>query len=204
MAKGATKLWSEIDGEPWLDNPRRRRRRSKAKGRKRSHRRRRAAPAALNPFRKRRRSRGRARANPFRRRRHHRNPFGGGMRGIGGKVMDGVKGGLAVLAGEAAASAIPKLLPIAAIQTGMLNAVAEAAVGVLTAPFVAKVVGQKWAQIYLYGAFSRPLKGFIVSANLPIISPALAAYPGSMLQALPVPALSAYGSTADDETLSIM
>jgi hypothetical protein len=200
----ATKLWSEIDGEPWLDNPRRKRRR--AKGRKRSHRRRNATAVLANP----RRKRGRRRRpsgfmlNRHHRRRHHRNPPSFGLRGIGARVIDGLKGGLAVLAGEAAASAIPKLIPVAAIQTGIMSAVAEVAVGIFTAPFVAKLVGQKWAQVYLYGAFSRPLKGFVVSANLPIVSPALAAYPGSMLQALPIPSLSAYGSTADDETLAIM
>src|ERR1700674_3513621 len=107
----ATKLWSEIDGEPWLDNPRRRRRRTKA--RKRGRKRSRSRTLVLANPRRRRRSRGRfvAGRNPHRRRhRYHRNPGFGGLRGIGARVVDGLKGGLAVLAGEAAASAIPKLI----------------------------------------------------------------------------------------------
>lgn len=199
----ATDLWTDIDGEPWLDNPRRKRRRSGSpKRRRRSH----AVAARTNP--KRRRRHHRARHNPFlgahrthRRRGHRRfrrNPFS--TRGVFAKAMDGVKGGLAVLLGEATVAAVPKLIPIAAIQTGIPNAFAEAAIALFSAPFVAKLIGPKWAQVYLYGGFARPLKGLVIGANVPILSGALASYPGSLL-ALPTPGASTLAATFDMATL---
>jgi len=132
-----------------------------------------------------RRKRHRVHGRHRRSRRHHRNPFRlPSGRGLVGRITEGFKGGLAVLGGEAVASAVPKLIPVPSIQTGMLNTAAEMLVAVFTAPLVQKVLGPKWAQAYLYGGFARPLRGVVMGLNLPIISPALASYPGSLM-ALP-------------------
>ena len=141
-----------------------------------------------------------------RRRRHHRhrrNPFGISTRGITGRLVDGFKGGLAVLGVEAVSAAIPKLVPVAAIQTGFPSAAAEALTAVLTAPLVAKLIGSRWAQVYLYGGFARPLKGLVIGANIPFVSGALASYPGSLM-ALPSQRTSMASSLAANFDLATL
>lgn len=189
------KLWTEIDGEPWLDNPKRRRRRSK--GRKRHGRFRKGSKAAkafmasIRPNKRRGRRRHKkhraaiTRRNPVARRRHHRrhhrrfhrNPLVS-ARGLTGRVMDGLKGGAGVLIGDAAAGAVTNLVPVAAIQAGPLQGVAEALVGVFGAPFVARWLGAEWGKAFLWGSFARPMRR--IAVGLPVLGPALAAYPGNL------------------------
>lgn len=211
------KLWNAIDGEPWLDNPKRRRR-HKGKGRKRVRHRararskartRRRPPAGFKSWksymahirgkrkgasvarsRKGRRHRGRARRHRF-----GSNPprF---TRGLTGRIMDGLKGGAGVVVGEALAGMVPRLIPVAALQSGIGNAAAQALTGVFLAPIIGRFAkSSEIAKAVLWGAFARPLRTLAVSSGFPILAPALSAYPGN-LAALPTPgqasALSSY------------
>lgn len=94
--------------------------------------------------------------------------------------MDGIKGGAGVVLGEAAAGAIPNLLPVAALQSGPLNVVAQAAVGIFLAPFVGRTLGGEYGKAFLWGAFARPLRNLVQQLGVPILAPALAAYPGNL------------------------
>lgn len=172
----AAKLWTEIDGEPWLDNPRRRRRR-KAKA---SHRRRRKAsiPKGGSMARKRRRRPAAAGGVPFRRkgrrRGFRRNPILGGRGNLMRTVTEGVKGGLGVLAGKVAARAVPTL--IGQPRTGMVGMAIQAAVAIVLAPMVGRFAGGEFGKAFLWGSFASPLESVVVKLNLPVIGPALSSY----------------------------
>lgn len=203
MAKA---LWREIEGEPWLDNPRRRRRRTR--GRKRSRKGR--MPAALKAYwANKRRKRGgvtvarrrrRHRANPrAARRRHRRNPGGTfGRRNWMGSIMKGLKGGTGVVLGKAASRAIPTLLRLP--RAGILGSAIQGLTGVLLAPVVQKFLGGEWGTAFLYGAFAAPIESLIVGMNVPILSPALSSY-ADEVSAIPngVTTMGLPGFTSDEE-----
>jgi hypothetical protein len=148
------------------------------------------------------------------RRRHHRRRHGrrrfrsnpAFARGLMGRVMEGVKGGAGVVLGKAAVRAIPQMVGIA--RTGVVGIAAQAAVGVMLAPFVDKML-RGWGKPFLYGAFAAPLETFAVSLNLPVIGPALSSYPDE-LSAIPatVTALgdagAAPGFMIDDEEQALV
>lgn len=203
----ATKLWTEIEGEPWIDNPRRKRRRRGGKQRKRRTRRS-AAQGAPVARKRRRKSIGFA-ANPRRHRRRRgfrRNPISFG--GITSRIKDGLKGGLGVVVGKAAARAIPTMLGQS--RSGVLGLALQGLVGVFVAPFAAKFGGAEFGKAFLWGAFAAPIESAVVGFNVPLLAPALSAYADADLSAIPyVPgALSAPpgmpGFTTDDEEMALV
>lgn len=165
-----------------------------------------------------RRRRRRRRHNPFianprkrhRRRGFRRNPLSlGGRGGIMGKVMDGLKGGVGVVLGKAAARAVPTF--IGQDRTKPIGIALQALAGIILAPIVGRFGGGEIGRAFLWGAFAAPIEGFVVGANIPMLSPALSSYPEE-LSALPyVPgALSAGpgagmpGFTIDEEEASLV
>jgi hypothetical protein len=201
-------LWSEIDGEPWLDNPRKKRRHRRNRmpaglarywrthrrgGKSRRHRR--------NPESHRTRVAAARKGWRRRGRRHRRNPFMGGRGGMFSAVKRGIIGGTGVVLGKAASRAIPTLVNLP--RTGVLGAAIQGATGVLLAPFVTKFMGGEWGTAFLYGAFAAPIESLIVGFKVPVLAPALSSYPDE-LAALPsrggTPSLEAYsGSGMLDE-----
>lgn len=119
-----------------------------------------------------------------RKRRHfRRNPIGfGGRGGIVGKVMDGLKGGVGVVLGKATARAIPTF--IGQDRTKPIGIVLQALAGIVLAPIVGRFGGGEIGRAFLWGAFAAPIEGFVVGANIPMLSPALSSYPEE-LSALP-------------------
>lgn len=206
-------LWTDIDGEPWLDNPRRKRRRRRTTTRhRRARRRAKEAPVARAHRRRRRRHSFRrnpeshrtrvraARRGARHRRRYHRNPLGGGMMR---RVTEGLKGGVGVVLGKAAARAIPTF--IGQPRTGPIGIGLQALAAVVLTPVVAKFAGGEFGKAFLYGGFAAPLEGLAVGMNIPILSPALSSYPDE-LRAIPyVPgALRGLSVMSDEEDSGIV
>lgn len=143
-------------------------------------RKRRATTGGAGMSRKRRKSR-RRRSNPPRAthrrssRRHGRRSFrrnpGGGFRGIIGTIMDGVKGGLGVVAGKAISRAVPALVGIQ--PTGYLGLGVQALVGVGAYMAADRFVGREPARTVLYGAFGGVIESIVRGWNVPVLSPAL-------------------------------
>lgn len=173
------RLWESMEGEPWMDNPRKRRKR-KAGTRKR-RRTRRAASFGHNPRRRR-------KAGTRRVRRHKRsfrhNPIS--MGGIMGRVTEGLKGGFGVVIGKAATRQLPTLakLPTAG-TTGMLVQGGAAVVVTMLAPFVRRVFGDTITKGMVYGAFAAPLESAAVSFNVPLLAQGLSSYGDEAIAALP-------------------
>lgn len=109
-----------------------------------------------------------------------------------GRVMEGLKGGAGVVLGKAAVRAIPTMVGIP--RTGMLGIGAQAAIGVVLAPFVDRFL-RGWGKPFLYGAFAAPLESLAVSLNLPVVGPALSSYPDE-LSAIPA-TVTALGGGVD-------
>jgi hypothetical protein len=187
------KLWSEIDGEPWLDNPKRRRRRRKG-GRmsRKSHGRRKGRmPAALARYwaehgrggkhMKRRRRKGSSRR--ARRRSFRRNPFVGRGTGIIRQATRGLQDAFWIVAGKAAARAIPTFIGINVTATTSL--LMQGVIAVATGAVVGRFVGGDAARFITAGALSAPLETAIRKMGVPIISPALAGYPQTELGLYP-------------------
>lgn len=116
-----------------------------------------------------------------RRRRFSHNPFR--VRGMMGNVMKGLKGGTGVVLGKAAVRALPTLVRLP--TAGVLGAAVQGLTGVILAPVVQKFLGGEWGTAFLYGAFAAPIESLIVGMNIPLLAPALSAYPGAGLSAYP-------------------
>ena len=112
---------------------------------------------------------------PRRRRRTYRRNQPRQLRGITNQLMQGGIDALQVLAGKAAARTVPQMLGF-----GLENAT-----GVAMQAVVAIVVGMVGKQFFgagpgrmmLAGALTAPVESLVVAANIPILSPALSAYP---------------------------
>lgn len=195
-------LWSEQDGERWLDNPRRRRRHEGGAHRRRSHRRR---HFAMND------------PGPKRRRRHHRRHFarnpmniGGLTHGIGGRLTEGLKGGAGVVLGKAVVRTVPGFLKMD--KSSMLGLLVQPIVGIVAAPFIDRFL-KGMGKPFLYGAFASPLESLVVKFNIPIIAPALSSYadelaalPGKGISTLSGPAAIQYapGFSIDEEEQALV
>lgn len=134
------------------------------------------------------------RSNPRRhhRRRFRRNP--GLTRGFTGNIMKGIKGGTGVVLGKAAVRAIPTLVRLP--TTGIMGAAVQGITGVLLAPMVSRFLGGEWGTAFLYGAFAAPIESLIVGMNVPVLGPALSAYPGEGMGAIPGPGITALAAPA--------
>lgn len=96
----------------------------------------------------------------------------GGRSGIVPMLVQGVKDAAVITGGKAAANVVSRLIPMP-VQgiTGRVLSTSIAAVGV---GFVAnKVLGRDMARFAIAGALQAPIEGFVKSANIPYISPAL-------------------------------
>lgn len=202
------KLWTEVDGEKWLDNPRRRRRRKAGARRRAGSKRskaRRSPPAGFASWRaymahirgmkkggrgmarrKRGARRHRARHNPPGRR-HARRRFRRNIpafaRGWMSTAVTGLKGGAGVVLGKAVGRSVPAI--IKQDKNSLIGIAIQLAVGVFVAPFVSKFAGPVVGNGFLYGTFASPIESQVLKMNLPVISPALSSYADEM-NAIPV------------------
>lgn len=207
-------LWTTMsDDRTWIDNPRGRRKK-RGKGRKRRRGRFVKGSAAAKRYMasirpnkgKRRRRKRRARTNlgttaawtvnrkrssmarrKRGRRRYRRNPgglFGGRSGGMIGRLQRGVQDALWVTLGEAGAGAVPALFP-AIPADGIMGIVVQGATAVALGEVTARFLKNRdAARFVVAGALSKPVKGIIQQANIPLLSKALASYP---LSAYPEP-----------------
>jgi hypothetical protein len=96
----------------------------------------------------------------------------GGRSGIVPMLVQGVKDAAVITGGKAAANVVSRLIPMP-VQgiTGRVLSTSIAAVGV---GFAAnKFLGRDMARFAIAGALQAPIEGFVKSANIPYISPAL-------------------------------
>lgn len=123
------------------------------------------------------RHRSRARRNdPGRRRvrhhlRHYRHNPPRFVRGIGGVLLDGVKGGALVVAGKIVARAVPQFLGVAPI--GPMGLGVQTVSGGAVYFLLDRFVGRELARPFLYGVFGNAIESLVRGANVPILSPSL-------------------------------
>ena len=190
----------------FLVNPKKKRRasaRRSSRRRVRRSKRRRAMPAALKAYwaskrggrtvarkRKRRRSSGRrvrrntvAAVNPRRRhgrRRYRRNP---GIRGIGrglpGQAFDGIKCGVAILAGEGVSTMVAGFIPILG-NAGIIGALKIGLVGTLVGGFGRRWLGS-YTREFVGGAWAKAIKTAVPVGSIPLIGPSLAGYTPALI-----------------------
>lgn len=113
----------------------------------------------------------RRRRNPPRRRSRARLT----PRTIINKVTTGIQDAAGVLAGKAAARAIPELIGFR--QSGAAGMGMQLLSGVVAAYVADMFMGAKFARQVMAGALLAPLESVIIGANIPILSPALAGGP---------------------------
>jgi hypothetical protein len=87
-------------------------------------------------------------------------------------LVQGVKDAAVITGGKAAANVISRLIPMPVQgMTGRVLSTSIAAVGVGFA--ARKFLGRDMARFAIAGALQAPIEGFVKSANIPYISPAL-------------------------------
>lgn len=157
-------------------------------------RRRAAARSAPRKRRRRRRSVARAaprsaRSAPRKRRRYRRNP--GLFKNPIGALMAGVQDALAVTAGKAAVRLVPaQLARFGLPSTGPAGIAVQLVTALAMGAVAERTVGKRFAPFVVAGAIQAPLEQVIRDLNIPILSPALAAYPGYPLLPSGGPAVS--------------
>lgn len=155
--------------------------------RKRTVKRRRNPPAAAAPKRRRRKRRAtstptrrytvakRKRRSPARKRRRTYRRNVPQLRGITGTITKGATGAFQVLAGKAIARVLPEQLGIP--TAGTTGIAAQAGIALLVGMFGKQLFGAKAGEMLLVGALTAPVESIVVAANVPVLSPALSAYP---------------------------
>lgn len=123
---------------------------------------------------RRRRSTARRRNPPRRRSRARLTP-----RGAINRVTTGIQDAAGILAGKAAARAIPELIGFR--QTGMAGMGVQLLSGLVAAYVADMFLGVKFGRQVMAGALLAPMESIIIGANIPILSPALAG--GALLPA---------------------
>lgn len=119
----------------------------------------------------------RRRRSPARRRRYYRrNPR---QPAIIKTLTDGAVGAFQVLAGKAAARTLGNLVPLPGAQDAgsPMGVASQAIVAVLVSIFGKQLFGAKVAGMLTVGALTAPVESIIIGANIPVLSPALSAYP---------------------------
>ncbi|MEE8177703.1 MAG: hypothetical protein V3T65_06890 [Acidobacteriota bacterium] len=159
-----------------------------------ARRRRRAAPRAAP-----------RRRAAVRRRRYRRNQPRRGR--IIQQLTDGATGAFQVLIGKATARSVPQMIGLPA--EGAFGIAVQAGVGIVAGMLAHQMFGKRAGDFVLAGALTAPLESIIVAANIPILSPALSAYPQLMsaYPALPqaytpTGLMSAYPEAEYDVTLN--
>ncbi len=171
------------------------RRSTRRRARRASSKRRRAMPAALKAYwaskrggrtvaRRRKHRRGRRRSavarNPVvrHRRRHRRsfrrNPGLGRGRGIVGSAFQGVKCGIAILAGEGISTTAAGFIPILG-NTGIIGGLKIGLVGTLLGAFGARFMAG-YSREFIGGAWAKAIKTAVPVGAIPLIGPGLAGY----------------------------
>ena len=112
---------------------------------------------------------------PRRRRRTYRRNQPRQIRGIARQLTQGATDALQVLAGKAVARTLPQMLGMGIENaTGIaIQAAVAIGVGMVGRQFFGAAAGK----MMLAGALTAPVETLIVAANIPILSPALSAYP---------------------------
>lgn len=134
---------------------------------------------------RRRRPASRRRRNPPRRSRARLTP-----RAIIGRVTTGVQDAAGVLAGKAAARAIPELIGFR--QSGVAGMGVQLLSGIVAAYVADMFLGAKFARQVMAGALLAPMESAIIGANIPILSPALAGGPLLPAGVAAYPGIGAY------------
>lgn len=165
---------------PVSANPRRRRRKHKLFTSRARH------AVGLNPRRRRRRHH--VRMNP-RRRHYRRNPgITGGVKDVGGMLVQGLKDGFVVRLGGGLSSYVAQKIPVGTAGTPTAGAV-QLVVGAGLALAVKKFMGPRTAAFFLAGAAADVIGTFIPN-TIPVVGPilgkgALSAYPRVSMAAYP-------------------
>lgn len=137
-------------------------------------------------------------------RRFHRNPPMT-TRGVMNTLTRGAKDAFFVLIGDAGVGAVPRLVNLP--TTGLVGTIVELATAVLVGMGVHKFGGGEAGRFAVAGGLARVGRSIVVGAGVPILAPALSAYPGNLaaypgnLAALPSGARSTLtlGDMMDEE-----
>lgn len=90
------------------------------------------------------------------------------------RAKEGVIGGTGVVVGKGISRAVPTL--IGQSRTGVIGIVISGLAGIFLSPIAKKIGGADFGAGFLYGAFAAPIESFVVSLNVPVLSPALSSY----------------------------
>lgn len=116
-----------------------------------------------------------------RRRKSYRRNQPRQLRGIVRQLTDGAVGAFQILTGKALARAIPEMVGMP--KEGPTGIAIQGAVAIFAGMMARQFFGAEAGKMVLAGALTAPVETLIVTANIPVISPALSAYP--MLSAYP-------------------
>lgn len=109
------------------------------------------------------------------RRRTYRRNQPRAFRGFAEQLTDGAVGAAQVITGKAVARVVPETLGLA--KEGPTGLVTQAAVAVLVGMLGRQFFGAEAGKMMLIGGLTGPVESILITANIPIISPALSAYP---------------------------
>lgn len=92
-------------------------------------------------------------------------------------LTEGATGALAAIVGKAAARAIPQQFGLSTV--GTMGIATQGGVALLLGIVASKLpMARKHAPFIVAGALMAPMEEIVRSLNIPVLSPALAAYPG--------------------------
>lgn len=163
----------KYQSKAWMDKIRpnkKRRRRKRAKAAPARRRRRRVSSS--NPKRRRVMARRRRTSGRKRRRSYRRNPP---RLNIMKQLTEGAVGAFQVLSGKAVARIVPQTVGLP--TDGAAGLATQAGVAVVLGMLANRMLGREAGKMILVGALTAPVESFIVGANIPLLSPALSAYP---------------------------
>lgn len=103
------------------------------------------------------------------------------LRGIVRQLTEGAVGAFQVLSGKALARVVPEMVGMP--KEGPTGLAIQGAVAIFAGMMARQFFGAEAGKMVLAGALTAPVETLIVAANIPVISPALSAYP--MLSAYP-------------------
>lgn len=118
----------------------------------------------------------RRRAAPVRRARRSYRRNQPALRGFVKDLTDGSVAAFQILSGKAVARTVPQFLNLPV--DGPVGIATQAGIAVIVGMFAKQMFGAAAGKLMTAGALTAPVESMIVQAGIPILSPALSAYPG--------------------------
>jgi hypothetical protein len=111
-------------------------------------------------------------------RRHRHNPPRMSARGVVATLTRGAKDAFWVLAGDAGVGAIPRLVGLG--TTGVVGTIVELASALGVGMIVHRFGGGEAGRFAVAGGLARVGRSIVIGSGIPVLAPALSAYPGNL------------------------